>query len=209
MANKNHALDKQIITAALNEFLENGYEKASLRKIAAAADVTVGAIYTRYKTKDILFCSLVQPLIMKIQQTFNVIRSEYAKGADNYQLEDMASNMQKESNAILHLLFDDYDRAVLLFCQSAGSSLANFSDTIVQHKIDETLAFFKSAGIGNISPDILRLLTTAQFHMYFQIINDGYELEEARQMMNAAIIYHTGGWLAFLDSQDYKDKREG
>ena len=204
MANKNHALDQQIIDAALKEFLDNGYEKASLRKIASAAGVTIGAIHTRYQTKDILFCSLVEPLIVKIKETFTAIRFEYSKEIPDYHPENMASNMQKESDAILHLLFDDYERSKLLLCKSAGSSLENFSDIIVQHKIEETLNFFESAGIDTIDPAILKLFINAQFHMYFQIINEGCGLEDARKMMNAAIIYHTGGWLAFLDSRQNK-----
>ena len=62
MALKNHALDDGILQAEKAEFLEKGYETASLRKIAAQAGVTIGAIYTRYSTKDQLFCALVQPL---------------------------------------------------------------------------------------------------------------------------------------------------
>ena len=77
MALKNHALDDGILQAAKAEFLEKGYEAASLRKIAAQAGVTIGAIYTRYPTKDQLFCALVQPLLDQIGEAFSSLKGSY------------------------------------------------------------------------------------------------------------------------------------
>ena len=60
MALRDHSLDDKI-TAAMEEFSSKGYAGASLRKIAEKAGVTVGAIRTRYPSKDELFASLVKP----------------------------------------------------------------------------------------------------------------------------------------------------
>ena len=202
MANKDHSLDSKIISAALDEFLQKGFDKASLRTIAKNADVTVGAIYTRYKTKDILFVSLVSPLIEKIKAAFTEIKGDYFSENISTQENSMLKNMQIESDAILHILFDDYDRAKLLLCRSRGSSLENFFKMIVDKKIEETSLFFKSAGIENLSDNVIRLFVNAQFNMYFEIINEGYSLNEAKEMINAAIVYHTGGWLSLIDKMN-------
>ena len=194
MALKNHALDDQILSAAWSEFLEKGYEAASLRKIAAQAGVTVGAIYTRYPTKDALFCTLVQPLIQRVGEAFQSVRSSYYDAPP----QRLADSMAVESEAILHLLFDDYDRAVLLLCRSAGSSLEGFFDRLVEQKIRETQAFFQAAGGTHPEERVLRLLVSGQFHMYIEIIRGGYDFETAREMIRAAMVYHTGGWLALL-----------
>ena len=208
MANKDHSLDGRIVDAALAEFMQCGYEKASLRKIAAAADVTVGAIYTRYKTKDSLFCSLVEPLIRRIGQSFQEIRADYYKEAMQVTLEHMAQAMQQENEAILHLLFDDYDRAVLLLCRSRGSSLEHFFDQIVQSKIEETAAFYQSIQIPHPPANVMKLLITAQFHMYFQVIEEGFCLGEARQVMDAVMVYNTSGWLALMNGTTAKTDKE-
>ena len=201
MAIKNHSLDSQIAEAAFQEFLTFGYEKASLRKIAANAGVTVGAIYTRYATKDSLFCSLVQPLIDRISEAFSQIQQQFFGGSAGTELTSLESSMQIESQAILHLLFDDYERAVLLLCRSAGSSLEHYFDAILQRKIDTTIQFFHGAGVPHPGPDVLRLLLKSQFSMYFQIVDGGYDLNAAKRMMQAAITYHTGGWIALLNAQ--------
>ena len=205
MALKNHALDDGILQAAKAEFLEKGYEAASLRKIAAQAGVTIGAIYTRYPTKDQLFCALVQPLLDQIGEAFSSLKGSYYEEQQDLQPELMAKSMALESQTILHLLFDDYDRAVLLLCRSTGSSLASFFDRIVERKIQETLVFFQGAGVAHPSEDLLRLLVNSQFHMYVQIIRGGYDLAQAKKLMEAAMVYHTGGWMALLQEDNGED----
>ena len=198
MANRNHDLDSPIISAAFAEFLDKGYRSASLRKIASDAGVTIGAIYTRYKTKDILFCSLVQPLVDKISAAFSTLKEAYFGGEGLSNMDCFSKTMELESSVILELLFDEYQMAELLLCRSEGSSLEHFFDIIVEKKIEETLQFFRSCGTAHPGPEVLKLLINAQFHMYFQIIQEGYPLEEARKMMDALVVYNTGGWLSLL-----------
>ena len=205
MALKNHALDGGILQAAKAEFLEKGYEAASLRKIASQAGVTIGAIYTRYPTKDNLFRSLVQPLLDQIGEAFSALRGSYYEEQQDLQPELMARSMALESQTILHLLFDDYDRAVLLLFRSTGSSLEHFFEGIIEEKLRETKAFFQVAGLPHPEDRVLRLLVSGQFHMYVQIIRDGYDLEQAKKLMEAAMVYHTGGWIALLQQENGED----
>ena len=67
MALKDHSLDDKIIKAAFDEFMEFGFQKASIRKIADRAGVTPGAVYTRYDSKDDLFCSLVSNFLSAVK----------------------------------------------------------------------------------------------------------------------------------------------
>lgn len=199
MANKDHTLDGKIISSAMREFMEKGYEKASLRKIAANAGVTIGAIYTRYSTKDKLFCSLVSPLLSDIETAFHQIEASYNQ-AEPGDSSSMAESMTMESKAIIHLLFDHYDLAVLLLCKSTGSSLEKFFDTVVDQKIQKSIEFFNSKDGKPLNPGILKVLISSQFNIYYQIIHGGYSLEEAKEMTEAAMIYHGGGWLSLLES---------
>lgn len=109
--------------------------------------------------------------------------------------------------AILHLLFDNYDEARLLLCRSVGSSMEHFFDRVVDLKIQETVRFFETVNIPHPSYKIMKLFINSQFHMYYQVINDGCSLEEAKEMIDSAVIFNTGGWLALLDNA-IKDKDE-
>ncbi|MBF0550535.1 MAG: TetR/AcrR family transcriptional regulator [Deltaproteobacteria bacterium] len=51
---------KQIIQAAIAEFHENGYAKATMDKIAARAGLTKGAVYYHFKNKDDILVGINQ-----------------------------------------------------------------------------------------------------------------------------------------------------
>jgi len=51
---------KQLLDAALHVFATQGFEKASMREIAASAGMTTGAIYYHYKNKDDLYYDAVK-----------------------------------------------------------------------------------------------------------------------------------------------------
>ena len=104
MALRDHTLDDKIITAARQEFSAKGYSSASLRKIAEKAGVTVGAIQTRYKSKDELFGCLLEPLLREIEALFQNIKADYYTDLSADLLSPLKSSMQHESSAILHLL---------------------------------------------------------------------------------------------------------
>lgn len=207
MALRNHTLDDKIITAARTEFLEKGYQAASLRKIAEKAGVTVGAIQTRYKSKDELFGSLLKPFLDEVETLFQNTRVEYYADTDTDVLAGLKVSMRHESAAILHLIFDHYDEAVLLLCRSGGSSLERYFDGIVQSKINESVSFFHKAGLAGIDEKLLGLLIAAQFDSYRRIVAECPDRKTAERYMDALMVYHFGGWSAFFGSTNIS--REG
>lgn len=200
MALRDHSLDDKITAAAFAEFSEKGYTGASLRKIAERAGVTVGAIQTRYKSKDELFVSLLRPFLDGVGELFQSTRADYYSRPGTDILGGLRLSMQRESEAILRLIFEHYGEATLLMLRSAGSSLENCFDRIVQSKIGESVAFFRSAGCGAIDEKLLGLLISAQFDSYRRIVAECSERADAEKYMEALMTYHFGGWSAFFDS---------
>lgn len=198
MAYKNHDLDGEIIRAATEEFLACGFEKASMRKIAAERGITVGAIYTRYPSKDKLFSSLVQPFVNQIKDLLVQLKTEYYKDITKGS-EYLVVAMEKETEAIMKLIYDNYTMAVLLMCRSKGSSMEDFFDILVEEKIKETQEFFNK-GKQEKSPDerILKVLIRGQYRIYYHIVKEGYEQEEAKEIMKQLLVYSNGGWRALL-----------
>lgn len=203
MALRDHSLDDKITSAAREEFAQKGYTGASLRKIAGKAGVTVGAIQTRYPSKDALFTCLLQPFLEEIGALFRDTRADYYSGAGADFLQGLNASMQQESAAILRLIFDHYEDAVLLLCRSAGSSLEHCFDGIVQRKIDESIAFFRQAGFTAIDETLLGLLISAQFDGYRRIVLDCPQRETAERYMASLMTYHFGGWTALFDSASH------
>ena len=201
MALRDHSLDDKITKAAKSEFLDKGFEKASLRNIASKAGITVGAIRTRYKTKDDLFYSLVEPLVDTIKEDF--LQAEDDCFDVDLPTEDflysMDEGMEAESEMILNLLFEDYDMSVLLLCRSQGSQLENFFSQVVDKKFEETMSFLESIKFSKIDDDVIKMLVNSQFKSYLDILNEGYDYDKAMSLMKAAATYHKGGWINIFE----------
>lgn len=200
MALRDHSLDDKIITAAWEEFSEKGYSGASLRRIAEKPGATVGAIQTRYKSKNELFGYLLKPLLDDIGALFQNTKAEYYSGEENDFLAGLKTSMQHESAAILHLIFDHYDEAVLLLCRSAGSSFEHYFDSLVQSKVKESIDFFRAKGVDTMDEKLLRLLISAQFDSYRRIVAESPDRKTAERYMDAILVYYFGGWAAFFES---------
>ena len=57
----------RIIESAKEEFLENSYEKTSMRAIASKSNITVGNLYRYFKSKEELNRFIVGPALNKLQ----------------------------------------------------------------------------------------------------------------------------------------------
>ena len=58
----------RIVEAAKSEFMENTYEKTSMRNIANRSNITVGNLYRYFASKEELNRYIVQPALDKIQE---------------------------------------------------------------------------------------------------------------------------------------------
>lgn len=67
---------QRIIDAALVEFSDNGFQDASLRRIAASAGITVGNIYAYFKNKQNLFEEVLLPFVDEINQMVDKLVSD-------------------------------------------------------------------------------------------------------------------------------------
>lgn len=123
MALKDHSLDDKIIKAAFDEFMEFGFQKASIRKIADRAGVTPGAVYTRYNSKDALFCSLVGNFISAVKTQSEPIGKMYYDLLESKNVDALLDAIRKEEKIYLDILFQHYDECILFFCRSEGSSI--------------------------------------------------------------------------------------
>lgn len=70
MEERTNATWESIQQAAMNEFLEKGFQGASLRQIVKNAGVTTGAFYGYFSSKEAVFNALVEPHAAAIMGQF-------------------------------------------------------------------------------------------------------------------------------------------
>ena len=133
----------RIIDAAKSEFLDKGFEKASLRNIASRAGVTKGNIYTYFKNKDQLFCSIVEPAM-------NVMKDYMSNnGGDEYiyyygQKDSVSEKFSIETFRKFSTNLLEYKEELkLLFFSSNGSGYTDFREAVFEMYTESCFRFFK------------------------------------------------------------------
>ena len=194
MAVKDHSLDEKIVAAAKAEFLEHGFQKASLHKIADRAGITTGALYTRYKNKDALFCSLVEGAFSNLQPQFEVFRRGYMEVQQSGSAEALLSVLRQEEQFYLELLFDHYEECVLFFCRSDGSSIQKLLEQMMELKATQTVDYLKSIARREYKFDGLEFLLCEQFRYYRLVLEKGYDKQRAMTCMRFVEHFLEAGW---------------
>ncbi len=129
MLTKDKSLNPKIIKAARREFYKKGYKRATLRSIADLANVTTGAIYTRYKDKNRLFYALCKETIEAIEQYFTLNDEQKAM----IPLIFSDSNILKQVMQYhLKVVLENVDGLELLFFKSEGSKYQNYRAELVK-----------------------------------------------------------------------------
>ena len=60
----------RVVMAAKAEFLERGYEKASMRSIGKRAGMTAAGLYRHYANKEDMFQALVEPAVIEMERWY-------------------------------------------------------------------------------------------------------------------------------------------
>ena len=194
MAVRDHTLDDKIIDAARAEFLTHGFKEASLHKIAARAEVTTGALYTRYKNKDALFRSLLEGVFDGYSEHLSSVAGKYMDAMSNPSAEAFIEAMDYESLLYLDFLFDHKDECVLMFCRSDGSSVGEEIAAAISQKTKTTVAFFENISDKKLDPYVVETLMNMQLHAYRQILNSPMDKEEATECLKSIFHFMNIGW---------------
>lgn len=102
---------KQLLDAALHVFATQGFEKASMREIAANAGLTTGAIYYHYKNKDDLYYDAVKESAYFVHKLSEKDKDSKVK-SNQEMFEEISNNvrsrMSKETEQRLLILLTAY-----------------------------------------------------------------------------------------------------
>ncbi len=194
MAVKNHALDSKIIDAATAEFLEFGFQGASLRRIAQRANLSTGALYTRYQSKDALFCSIVEAILSEISHEFAPIQQAYMAAQQSHSVEAVLAAIRQEERVYQNILFTHYDQCVLLFCRSDGSSLQTKMEQFMAYKARETVAFLEKISSKEVSAEGVEILLSQQLYCYRAILQKNAGRDKTAICLKMVEDFHEAGW---------------
>ncbi|MDT8717806.1 TetR/AcrR family transcriptional regulator [Clostridium sp. 19966] len=121
---------EKILSSALIEFREHGYEVASMRGIASKAGIALGSTYRYFKNKEALFSALIEPVYSKIVKYLNNMQAEIDGNPCNAS-EDSVAYINEIYNKIIELVDEYSAEVVIIFNKSEGSKYENVRQEFV------------------------------------------------------------------------------
>ena len=137
-------LREAIISSGKEEFLKYGYEEASMRRIAAKANMTVGNLYHYFKNKEEINNSIVSPAINKINSELKRITRETIDFSSlsfrlNFSKINISKAVEELSNKLADIYFEDKDVfRIMLFHSKSCDSLLLWFTRLVEYLISVT-----------------------------------------------------------------------
>lgn len=190
---ENHA---KIMSAAREEFLEMGFEKASMRKIGDRCGMTAAGIYRHCRDKSDLFDQLVTPAVEELEKWS---RAHIARYDELIKKKRKMVWMDSHIDIMRELVYPHMDDYYLLVVKSQGTRYETFLHDITERMQDEMLQYMKhlrenDEKIPEIIPRELHLLLTAYITALFEPVIHRYSYEEAISALKTLEQFFLPGW---------------
>ena len=138
---------EKLIESAQAEFMEKGYNKASLRSICSSAGVTTGALYFFFEDKADLFRAIVGK---PVDELFSIMQSHFdededvvASASPDDDPDEYIDDHSEIAQILIHHIYSNYDAAILVLTKSQGSEYENIVDQIVEITENKSIEMIK------------------------------------------------------------------
>ena len=101
----NDELAKNILEASKKEFLKKGFQKASVRSIVAAVNVTTGAVYRYYENKEALFDALVKAPAEELYELYRSYNEDFSDQELNEQMDALSDGIEDDTDGMLGIIY--------------------------------------------------------------------------------------------------------
>jgi len=188
-----------ILQAAKVEFLKKGFRGASLRNIVKTANVTTGAFYGYYKSKEELFDALVGKQADYVMSVFKKAQTDFTLLLPEEQKKHMSKISGECMIDILEYTYKNLDEFRLILTCSEGTKYESFVHDMVEVEIDATHKFnevLKGLGIKSklLNPDLEHMLISGMFAAFFEMVIHDMPITQARENLKDLRAFYTAGW---------------
>ena len=195
--------DKSISHVKVNkaikeEFLEKGFEGASVRSIGNRAGMTSAGLYRHYADKEAMFAAMVDPLIESIKEW---IKNHTAKQYDLLAEDAMEKELFRETfmDMIHEVILPRRDEFKLLMECSAGTKYENFIHEFVaenQKAFLKAIEGLKGKGypVVELDESELHILLSAYLTACFEPIIHDYSMTDIEKNLNMIQEFFMPGW---------------
>ncbi len=164
---KKDDVKKRIEDAALVVFATKGFVGTTMADIAREAGLSVGNIYRYYRSKDVLFYSVLSPDFVCDFTNQIGMKMKTAEGVELDKVKEFKP-MQIRDEAVKSFFADNRLRIVILFVHAAGTQYEGFRKDLVNFTIDTALRYLHtvSGKPVDLTPTKRRVLALIYDNMY-------------------------------------------
>ena len=192
---------ENLLKCAKEEFMENGFQKASLRKICSKANVTTGAVYFLFGDKDGLLAGLVDDVYQNVLHAINQHLNEMSD--DHIALHaHQRGDHDHFVEELVHVLYKDRDAVVLLLSKATGSKYENVIDDVIELVESRVGSFIKKYADTMQGKKVNRYMIHWLAHQavmsFVHALTHIEDEEEALKFMKPAMDHMILGWTDYV-----------
>ncbi|MCR4778973.1 MAG: TetR/AcrR family transcriptional regulator [Lachnospiraceae bacterium] len=193
---------EKVNKAIKEEFLEKGYEDASIRSIGARAGMTSAGLYRHYADKEAMFDAVVEPLIDGIKDwTRNHTKKKHSLVDGGVPKDELFG--ETFIDLIKDVILKRKDEFVLLMLRSNGTKYENFIHDYVemnQKEFLDAIRYLKDNGYPaiDIDEEELHMLLSAYLTACFEPIIHGFDDEKIEKYLDTVQKFFMPGWLRIM-----------
>lgn len=197
---------KRIEECAMKEFLEKGFNGASLRKIVHNAGVTTGAFYKYYSSKESLFEGLVGECVEHIYKVVDENYNQFVKQDLENQTKNMQGNSVDLTTELLDYIYEHHDVIRLVLTASEGTKYSDFLHNLAKKEEDSTIRFaelMRSEGsdVSELDRQFVHMVSSGFFSAAFEIVLHNMDKNQARKRIDMLDQFYTAGWEKILGAK--------
>ena len=203
MRTTNPKLAAGLLEAGKREFLEKGFQGASLRNIAASLGVTTGAIYGYYTDKEAMFDALVSEPGQELVERYREVQKAFSARPLEEQVNNLPEVPEIEAAWMMAYIYDHFDAFKLITCAAAGTRYEHYLDTLAEIEDNAGRALIdrmREAGypVPEIDDELIHIMSSALFNGMFETVRHDMPREKSMQYMNSLRDFYSAGWFKIL-----------
>ena len=203
MAKRVEGRSDRLLECAMAEFMEMGYQEASLRVIAAKAETTTGSIYTRFKDKEGLFHALVDTTIDELIEWTQKGNEAFADRSAGEQRETVFTYRPEIWEQLVDFIYAHWEVFRLLARCTDIDCYEDMLNRMIDIEGAYTLRFLEATGndaleSGRLTPMMLHMLSNAYYSGRFEIVRHDMTKDDAMTYVSQLRRFFTRGWADLL-----------
>jgi AcrR family transcriptional regulator len=189
-----------LIRAAKEEFMEKGYNKASLRSICSKAGVTTGALYFFFENKEDLYEEITgKPK----KELMDLIRNHMAEDKASIKkvrnINEMFVDHSNEADMYVDCIYKNYDSFLLILSGSKEGELEKCIDEFVQQIEDSSLELMNALPMFKPDPFMSHWIAHTMVDSFVHVITHEPDKEKAKIRMRMILNFIIQGWTSLME----------